>query len=189
MRSIRCSTCIEALVLRLSDHIDSSYALEIIGRPIGRTTVCEESITWARNCIETCRSGHFRCNKLPGSLPTRILEIQEETSGYHIRLIDTAGRHEHYATLSYCWGRGPFSTLNTGNIDQFKEGIEFSILPQTLRDAIGVTTRLGLRHLWIDALCIVQDNRDDWAEQSTHMADVYGQAWITIAAQDSTDAK
>lgn len=56
------------------------------------------------------------------------------------------------------------------------------LLPQSFRDAVDVTRMLGLRYLWIDSLCIIQDSPEDWDEEASHMADVYSNAYCTIAA-------
>ena len=174
-------------MLSLTEQADSPIAYIILGRPIGKTTLSDESMEWASTCIETCISDHPKCGNWPGRLPKRILDFENVTMKNSIRLIEAGGKYERYATLSYCWGRGTFFTLEIGNMEQFKSGIELSQLPQTLKDAVGVTQRLGLRYLWVDALCITQDDRGDWAELSTHMADVYGQAWITITVQESAN--
>ncbi|KAH7130786.1 heterokaryon incompatibility protein-domain-containing protein, partial [Dendryphion nanum] len=55
-------------------------------------------------------------------------------------------------------------------------------LPNTFQDAILVVKKLGLRYLWIDNLCIVQDNEADWKAHVTEMANIYANAFITIAA-------
>ncbi|KAM0458867.1 hypothetical protein ACHAPV_005857 [Trichoderma viride] len=62
----------------------------------------------------------------------------------------------------------------------------YAQLPQTLKDAIQVTLDLGLQHLWVDALCIIQDSNQDKAEQISRMADIYEQAHVTISAARAT---
>jgi len=63
-------------------------------------------------------------------------------------------------------------------------------LPQTFRDAIIIVRAIGLRYLWIDSLCIIQDSLEDWHFESSRMAEVYTDAYITIAADlaDHSDA-
>jgi hypothetical protein len=67
--------------------------------------------------------------------------------------------------------------------------ITFSVLPRTIQDAISVTRRLGVRFLWVDALCIVQDsiNGQDWIDESSKMASIYGNAYLTIVAEAAND--
>jgi hypothetical protein len=47
------------------------------------------------------------------------------------------------------------------NIQTLISGVEIDRPPQTLKDAVYVTRRLGIRYLWIDALCIIQDSPED----------------------------
>ncbi|TXC02237.1 hypothetical protein FocTR4_00014932 [Fusarium oxysporum f. sp. cubense] len=61
-------------------------------------------------------------------------------------------------------------------------------LPATFRDAITVTNRLGLEYIWIDALCIIQLDAEDWSLHSVTMAKVYSYSAITLAAAASSDA-
>ncbi|KAL8961910.1 MAG: hypothetical protein Q9193_001605 [Seirophora villosa] len=63
-----------------------------------------------------------------------------------------------------------------------------SIGTNTFRDAICITRELGERYLWIDSLCIVQDNEDDWKQEAAFMADIYGQSYCTLAALSSADS-
>lgn len=58
-------------------------------------------------------------------------------------------------------------------------------MPQTFVDAIIVARYLGIRYLWIDSLCICQDDVDDWARESARMCDVYSNAHLVIAANRS----
>ena len=72
---------------------------------------------------------------------------------------------------------------------EFKQGIPFVTLPPTFADAIQLTDALGLSYLWIDSLCIIQDDVSDWEAESTAMCDVYRGSAINIAASASVDCK
>jgi Heterokaryon incompatibility protein (HET) len=60
--------------------------------------------------------------------------------------------------------------------------MQLALFPSTLQDAVTVTRNLGLRYLWIDALCIQQDDKKDWDKEALKMRDVYKGARVTIAA-------
>ena len=72
-------------------------------------------------------------------------------------------------------------------MSRFLQGVEIHEFPRTLQDTISVTRSLGLRFLWIDALCIIQDDKNDWAYEASKMREVYKMAVVTIAAGDSTN--
>ncbi|KAL9088433.1 MAG: hypothetical protein Q9165_006157 [Trypethelium subeluteriae] len=92
-----------------------------------------------------------------------------------------------YACLSYCWGKSrPFVTT-TSNRAQRADGFAIDDLPATLRDAVYFTRNLGLRYLWVDALCILQDDRGDWERESANMNRVYGQSYVTLCASHAAD--
>lgn len=61
-------------------------------------------------------------------------------------------------------------------------------MPQTFIDAVKITRRLGLKYLWIDSLCICQDDPEDWAREAGRMAYVYSNAYVVIAANRSSDS-
>lgn len=65
------------------------------------------------------------------------------------------------------------------------DGLHRDALPKTIRDAVSVTERLGLRYLWVDALCILQDDID-FATESVKMAEIYSQACVNLSASSST---
>ncbi|KAF6514511.1 hypothetical protein HZS61_005645 [Fusarium oxysporum f. sp. conglutinans] len=67
-------------------------------------------------------------------------------------------------------------------------GMPVKDLPATFRDEITVTNRLGLEYIWIDALCIIQLDAEDWSLHSVTMAKVYSYSAITLAAAASSDA-
>ncbi|KAF4848516.1 hypothetical protein CGCSCA4_v004793 [Colletotrichum siamense] len=69
----------------------------------------------------------------------------------------------------------------------FVEGVRMSDLPQTFRDAIHVAKELGLSYIWIDALCIIQDDPEDWTIESSRMRSVYGNSYVNLAASSATN--
>ncbi|OBT40849.1 hypothetical protein VE00_08622 [Pseudogymnoascus sp. WSF 3629] len=73
-------------------------------------------------------------------------------------------------------------TTTQNNLSEHCERIELDKLPQTFRDAINITRELGLRYIWIDSLCIVQDSPEDWTFEVNRMTDVYRNAYVTLAA-------
>ncbi len=66
-------------------------------------------------------------------------------------------------------------------------GLGIEELPKTFRDAVEITRRLNLRYLWIDSLCIVQDDPNDWEFEASRMASIYLNGYITLAASASPD--
>lgn len=66
--------------------------------------------------------------------------------------------------------------------------LDMSILPKTYRDAIEITQALGVKYVWIDSLCIVQDDVKDWEVESSRMATVYYDAYLVLAASQAEDA-
>ena len=72
-----------------------------------------------------------------------------------------------------------------GNLDIHRDNMEFTSLPRTFTDAIIFTRKLGLKYLWIDSLCIVQDDQDDWHHEPGVMANIYENAVLTLGATAS----
>ncbi|PQE26592.1 hypothetical protein CJF30_00001352 [Rutstroemia sp. NJR-2017a BBW] len=79
-------------------------------------------------------------------------------------------------------------TTTTDNLKARMSGTRLSHFPQTFQDAISITQRLGIRYLWIDSLCIIQDSLSDWEAESARMGDVYTNSFLTIAATHSTNS-
>ncbi|TVY83157.1 hypothetical protein LSUE1_G006943 [Lachnellula suecica] len=120
-------------------------------------------------------------------MPTRLLFI--EPGGCHdtlnIKLIEGAKAHKQYAALSHCWGSNqPLRTVRE-NLTQFNKSIPWPDLPQTFQDAVTVANSLGISYLWIDSLCILQDDFLDWERESSQMANIYENAVVTIVAASS----
>ena len=143
----------------------------------------QASVTQISGWLKECQAEHPSCQKRCNTLPTRILDVGED--GDHIRLIDTTGSHGEYIALSHCWGRVNRFTTTKATLNARLTGFEIDQLPPTFRQAVLVTRAIGIRYLWIDSLCIVQDDMEDWQLESSRMAAVYSNSICTIAASNA----
>ena len=66
--------------------------------------------------------------------------------------------------------------------------IDISTLPRNFQDAILVTRKLGIQYIWIDSLCIIQDDLRDWEKEAKLMEQVFSSAYCTIAASSAKDS-
>lgn len=122
-----------------------------------------------------CRQQHVICsirNATEG--PKRLLNLGGKSTGSSniIRLeeCDPAILPDFIA-LSHCWGQGedqPLKTVKT-TVELQQTGIEISSLSRTFHDAVAVSRRLGEQYLWIDSLCIIQDDDEDKAKEIPRM--------------------
>jgi hypothetical protein len=153
-------------------------------------------------------SEHEGCGKRDQVfLPTRLLALQSLPNGgdlAHVnnasdawrerfknttcRLVETSTEHkQQYVALSYCWGQSlPFITTRRSLQQQLHE-IRFEQLPKTLQDSLMLARYLDFDYIWIDCLCIIQDDQEDWNREAACMADIYSNAALTIAASRAQD--
>ena len=109
----------------------------------------------------------------------RKVIIKQSFSPY---LYESNGELGDYATLSHCWGQKQVITTTKATFKLRKRGIAWNELSKTFQDALVITEKLGLRYLWIDSLCIIQDDLWDWEIESKKMAEIYKGSMLTIAA-------
>ena len=103
-------------------------------------------------------------------IPRRLIYLSE-TDNETPRLIYPT-QWLRYVALSHCWGESkPLSTTKVNEAARHL-GIPSSQIPKTFQDAIRVTRWLGLQYLWIDSICIVQDDKADWETESSKVADM-----------------
>ena len=120
-------------------------------------------------------------------LPSRLLDVGPPDGSEDTRLIESAGVtvYEPYVALSHMWG-GPKSLpplrAVINNQESLKSGIPMWQLPQNFAHAVIVTRQLGLRYIWIDSLCILQDSTQDWEKEASMMHKIYRYAEVTIVA-------
>ena len=124
-------------------------------------------------------------------LPKRLLDLRFVAQQGSISLITSRSLPQDtiYATLSHCWGGGCQKTLTVDSLEEFETGLLVDSIPKTFRDAVFVSIELGIKYLWIDALCIVQDSVDnlEWRQEASIMGDVYANSYVTLAATTSSN--
>ena len=124
-------------------------------------------------------------------MPTRLISVGDPANGVSSRLqVLEPGMSENYIALSYCWGSGSNTfTLTHQTMSQLLKGINESDLAAAHQNIIALARSLSIRFVWIDALCIIQGDAQDWEYESQRMAQVYGNATLTVTAGRSDDAR
>lgn len=113
--------------------------------------------------------------------PTRLIELTREAG--MVRLVHAADLTgtEAYAALSHRWPQSEFLKCREETIEFLKNDVPEHTLTKTFQEAIRLTRDLGFSYLWVDSLCIVQDDNEDWERESRTMASVYSNAEVTLA--------
>ncbi|CAJ2513530.1 Uu.00g016490.m01.CDS01 [Anthostomella pinea] len=134
---------------------------------------------WLSRCLEE----HTHCGGSDEKpMPHRVVEILDYETA-QVRLVDTRGTHGKYACLSHRWCPETMpASLTTRRRLVFEDQIPESSLYPLLREAIAVAGQAGMRFIWIDCLCIIQDDPHDWAVEASTMASIYDNAFLTIAS-------
>lgn len=147
-----------------------------------------ENLQLANSWLNNCKHTHLSCKpgKVERWLPTRLLFVGSQgLPALRLILSSSIDIESEYAALSHRWGTNTGFVLTSAKEARYLEEIPMSDLSSTLRDAVETTRGLGLQYLWVDSMCIVQDDADDWASESANMARVYGLSTCTIAAANS----
>lgn len=158
-----------------------------LGRAVQSDAGSSKVARLMRSWIKECRETHQHCRwDSRKRLPDRVLYIGAEREPYlHITTKEDRG---YYAALSHCWGGATGIRTMLSNIDQFRHEIPFERFPRNFQDAIEICRSLGMKYLWIDSLCIIQDSKLDWQEQSAKMADIYSKCAFAVAADGAKDS-
>ncbi|KAH7363857.1 heterokaryon incompatibility protein-domain-containing protein, partial [Rhexocercosporidium sp. MPI-PUGE-AT-0058] len=155
------------------------------------------SLRLAAQWVHDCFSNHNGCQRsthMSGDppWPTRVIDVGISDTDT-VRLIVSDGTIKgKWAALSYRWGDVSSKSKETqsatmANLGSLQDEVPSNLLSATFLDAIRITRSLGLRYLWIDRLCILQDSDSDWMKEAAHMPLIYQNAQITIAAGSSND--
>ncbi|KAF2728080.1 HET-domain-containing protein, partial [Polyplosphaeria fusca] len=144
---------------------------------------------WIRTCRESHgtphRKSYFHSPVHPTEIPGfKVINVHQEC-------LSRLEADNDYLTLSYVWG-GKNDVLTTkARLDGFSTEGAFKqvVLPKTIRDAIDLTKELGYTYLWIDSLCIVQDDAVEKPGLIASMGAIYANSILTIVAATSANAE
>ncbi|CAJ2513010.1 Uu.00g011290.m01.CDS01 [Anthostomella pinea] len=152
-----------------------------------------KQFTLLKQWIQVCDSTHPNCRRHSDKeddeksikpMPTRLIQLKES-----LRLVDSASiSPSRYVALSHCWGKTSdleSSCTYQHNIAERKKSIDFHRLPRTFQDAVVVARGIDVHYLWIDSLCIIQDDMNDWEYESRRMEQVFSAAYCTLAASSA----
>ncbi|KAF6817816.1 hypothetical protein CSOJ01_02253 [Colletotrichum sojae] len=145
----------------------------------------ELSFKRIKSWLSECSASHIKCPKHSGNfMPRRVLHISKSGEGLSVRLSSDHSPGK-YATLSYCWGGDQPSKTLQPNFQSYLSDIPLGSLPLTIQHAAIVTHGIGLPYLWVDAMCIIQDDEEDKFDQIAQMHAIYNNSWVTIAAAEA----
>jgi hypothetical protein len=153
------------------------------------TTGSKSSFKLASYWLHECLQNHPKCvNHLSiNFIPSRVVEVGASDGSQEPRLRDTRteplqDQEKTYAALSHCWGKKRIITTTKATLRERQDRIPIHSLSQTFQNAIKTCRELHIKYIWIDSLCIIQDDKEDWAKESLQMCDIYRQAHLTISA-------
>ena len=164
-------------------------------RQLPKTTSAPSTLELARQWTLDCISGSC-CGFHTGRDPItasrgfqRRLRLLRILGDGIVQLVDSDITSTTYVALSYTWGsvKAPWKTIRS-NISTRQHGFGIQELPKTLVDAVHITCAIQVQYLWVDSICIIQDDIEDWAKEAEKMADIYLGAYLTIAADSSRDS-
>jgi len=171
----------------------------------------ESMLEWLELWIRKCALEHSGCGHIPAALldnltgkkrkdhvntdppllPPRVIDVGPSDGSREPYLLDNIleARFGHYVTLSHCWGKSQPLTTTCATYQERVTAMPLATLPRTFRDAVQVTRRLGVRYLWIDSLCTIQDSKEDWMWHCRVMHNIYGLSFLTLNASAAKDSQ
>ncbi|KAK4183981.1 HET-domain-containing protein [Podospora australis] len=145
--------------------------------------------------INHCTANHKAClarqdrtfqELFPGLQVLRLIDVQNDC------LVETPPASERYVALSYVWGEIRDFTLTQANRQELMQPGTMSKvwknIPVTIKDAIDLVRTLGLRDLWVDCICLMQNDAEDLNRGLEVMDRIFAQAWFTLVAACGHDA-
>ncbi|KAG8357275.1 hypothetical protein FVEN_g5143 [Fusarium venenatum] len=192
---------------KLSMTQEEAHQLEALGGHAGTSTWGQRSAKSLRDWLDECITSHDECQTVPDcSLPMRLIDAVPSGSGPkptvpiddinalsidampHVRVFptNTLPKDTPYLTLSHCWGKSVPIKLSHKSQSLYEKRIPIKDLSKpdakVFREAIWVTRCLGYRYLWIDALCINQEDDDEKATEVARMDQIYSGATANLSA-------
>lgn len=155
--------------------------------------ILDDNFQFFKSKLYNCVKNHTStCGQAGGTtLPRRLLDVGT-SDGHVIKLVESyqlGSRPPKYAAVSHRWGDPElmFRTLRR-NFDDRLQGMDEEGMPKVLQDAIKVARAVGLRYLWMDTVCLIQDDEADKGKEIPKMGDYYANAFFTIFTSSSRDS-
>ncbi|KAK1775988.1 heterokaryon incompatibility protein-domain-containing protein [Copromyces sp. CBS 386.78] len=174
-----------------SEGIEDAGLMDVdVVQPTSPTSFEPLAFEQLRRWVDECTQKHELCkiatsgqNSIFGFQQTvRLVDVGLDDSS-PIRLVEGFRVNEvRYNTLSYQWTADtPKTSLKTQNKAAYCHAIPTQDWPKVYKDVVVVCRALGVRYIWIDSLCIVQDDLEDWKVQSSMMQDIYSHGYLNLA--------
>ncbi|KAF1851982.1 HET-domain-containing protein [Cucurbitaria berberidis CBS 394.84] len=156
------------------------------GRPIPEYHAHLEIVkSWLRLCDEQHGSQCHAKKEDSDIWPLWLIDVVE------CCIVD-GNRATRYLTLSYVWGGVHTLQATTSNIEDLQQPRSLDqfgdTLPKTIRQAMEFTRLIGEQYIWIDQLCILQDDALNKEFQIDHMAELYANSHLTLVAASGESA-
>ena len=154
-------------------------------RPVWGDPLQQGCLNMVRTWISNCHRNHHKCSQLSERhTPKRLVNVRQ--SDLFLEINPPPGIP--YVILSYCWGSAAVFSTTSANLARYQECIDFDGNIKTFADAIEFTRRLKIDYIWIDALCIIQDQANDWEVECQKMGQYYSNAYLTISVLDAASS-
>ncbi|KAF4470986.1 HET-domain-containing [Fusarium albosuccineum] len=192
--SLRCASWVSKPEIRrvVAPH-GNPASDDLLFRPINSRVDTKEVFDFVHAQIRECYQTHCHEGSCPllqdDFSPRRVIRIDKNGDSLSLRLYQPeAGEAIQWCALSYCWGGQDQSVKTTvATLQDRYHGIDIITLPKTIHDAITTVSRLGLHYVWIDSLCIVQDDRQEMTQDIADMDRIYSHAYFTLSASSASN--
>ena len=176
-----------------SDDEESTASLPFLPHrlSVSGDTSSAAALSWVQRQIDACLNSHEHCkSKDRDFLPTRLLSVRPYKGSPDVQLVNSKDlpSSTKYIALSHCWGKFHIQCLTRqANLSQQLEWILWGTLTRTFQDAVDFTRRLSVEYIWIDSMCIIQDDGKDWLHEASMMFSVYNNAHVTLVGAHAKD--
>lgn len=172
--------------IMLLDSESDKFGLPCMERPRDDDFISTDLM---KDWISTCEQLHNSTCCIPTSPSTSLSWMIDTISGCLVPAIEGT----RYVALSYVWGQTEMLKTTTETVEALQESGALGSntcldIPAVIRHAIALLPQLGERYLWVDSLCITQDDTESLNRHIRHMASIYEAALFTIVAADGMDA-
>jgi hypothetical protein len=165
-----------------------------IAKSIAPYSGSDSRLTTMKSWLDTCNQEHSHCQASSirhgiSALPARAIHVPPTQRPALISVQEISGESSlRYATLSHRWrDQASMPKLMRNNVHALQKGVIIEALPKIFIDSMEMCRRLGIQYLWIDALCIIQDDVADCEKEIANMGEIYANAYINFGATGAVD--